>query len=69
MQVNGKDTEKTPEEEGAAEKQPEDSKVSVQLFDSPPMTFSVPGNVPWNDPKFPEVVAQEALDRFKESTV
>ena len=50
-------------------KQPGDTNVSVKLFDSPPMTFSVPGDIPWTDPKFSEVVAQEALDRYKESSV
>ncbi|XP_015208240.1 clusterin [Lepisosteus oculatus] len=48
---------------------PEDTNVSVQLFDSPPMTFTVPGDIPWNDPKFSEVVAQEALDRYKQNTI
>lgn len=51
------------------EKQPADTKVSVQLFDSPPMNFTVPGDIPWTDPKFSEVVAQEALDRYKETSV
>lgn len=57
------------EKTGEMETQPEDTKVSVQLFDSPPMNFTVPGDIPWTDPKFSEVVAQEALDRYKESTV
>ncbi|KAI1897528.1 hypothetical protein AGOR_G00084200 [Albula goreensis] len=48
---------------------PEDTKVSVELFDAPPMTFTVPGDIPWNDPKFSEVVAQEALDHYKQNTV
>ncbi|KPP65294.1 clusterin-like [Scleropages formosus] len=48
---------------------PGDTSVSVQLFDTPPMTFTVPGDIPWNDPKFSEVVAQEALDRYKQNTV
>ncbi|XP_040016161.1 clusterin [Gasterosteus aculeatus] len=48
---------------------PGETNVSVQLFDSPPLKFSVPGEIPWNDPKFSEVVAQEALDRYKESSV
>ncbi|KAM8846563.1 clusterin [Synchiropus picturatus] len=42
--------------------------VSLEIFDSP-MNISIPGNLPWNDPKFPEVVAQKALDRYKESSV
>ncbi|XP_036405725.1 clusterin [Megalops cyprinoides] len=46
-----------------------DTNVSVQLFDSPPMTFTVPGDIPWSDPKFSEVVAQEALDRYKQNTI
>ncbi|KAM8832115.1 clusterin [Spinachia spinachia] len=49
--------------------QPGGTYVSVQLFDSPPLRFSVPSDIPWNDPKFSEVVAQEALDRYKESSV
>ncbi|KAJ8396187.1 hypothetical protein AAFF_G00020540 [Aldrovandia affinis] len=49
--------------------QPEDTKVSVELFDAPPMTFTVPGDIPWSDPKFSEVVAQEALDRYKQNVV
>lgn len=66
LQVIGKDTE---EKTAGEEEQPEDTKVSVQLFDSPSMNFSVPGNIPWTDPKFSEVVAQEALDRYKETSV
>lgn len=51
------------------DEQPEDTKVSVELFDSPPMSFTVPGDIPWSDPKFSEIVAQEALDRYKQNTV
>ncbi|KAM6964804.1 clusterin [Aplochiton taeniatus] len=47
---------------------PGDTKVSVQLFDTPPMTFAVPGDIPWSDPKFSVVVAQEALERYKQSS-
>ncbi|KAL2082474.1 hypothetical protein ACEWY4_022292 [Coilia grayii] len=50
-------------------KEPGDTKVSVELFDAPPMTFTVPGDIPWGDPKFSEVVAQQALDRYKQTTV
>uniref|UniRef100_A0A8C1SX77 Clusterin n=1 Tax=Cyprinus carpio TaxID=7962 RepID=A0A8C1SX77_CYPCA len=46
-----------------------DTKVSVKLFDGPDMSFTVPGDIPWSDPKFSEVVAQEALDRYKQNTV
>lgn len=48
---------------------PGDTKVSVQLFDGPDMSFTVPGDIPWSDLKFSEVVAQEALDRYKQNTV
>lgn len=61
-----KDNEEKPAEE---EKQPGETNVSVQLFDSPPMNFTVPGDIPWTDPKFSEVVAQKALDRYKEVSV
>ncbi|TKS76315.1 Clusterin 51.5 kDa protein [Collichthys lucidus] len=61
-----KDTDEKPEGE---QKQPEETNVSVQLFDSPAMNFTVPGDIPWTDPKFSEVVAQEALDRYKEISV
>ncbi|GAA6214903.1 clusterin, partial [Lates japonicus] len=60
-----RDTEEKPGEE----QQSGETAVSVQLFDSPPMNFSVPGDIPWTDPKFSEVVAQEALDRYKETSV
>lgn len=46
-----------------------DTKVSVKLFDGPDMSFTVPGDIPWSDPKFSEVVAQGALDRYKQNTV
>ncbi|XP_035534661.1 clusterin [Morone saxatilis] len=61
-----RDTEEKPTGE---EKQPAETNVSVQLFDSPPMNLTVPGDIPWTDPKFSEVVAQEALDRYKEISV
>ncbi|XP_041109401.1 clusterin-like [Polyodon spathula] len=48
---------------------PGDTTVSVQLFDSPPMTFTVPGDIPWDDTKFSEVVAEEALERYKQNTI
>lgn len=66
LQVICKDMEGKPDEE---KKEPEETSVSVQLFDSPPMNISVPGDIPWTDPKFSEVVAQEALDRYKETTM
>ncbi|XP_040920933.1 clusterin [Toxotes jaculatrix] len=57
------------EEKPGEERQPGETNVSVQLFDSPAMNFTVPGDIPWTDPKFSEVVAQEALDRYKETSV
>lgn len=66
LQVICRDTE---EDQAGEEKQPGETNVSVQLFDSPPMNFSVPGDIPWSDPKFSEVVAQAALDRYKGNSV
>ncbi|XP_068609727.1 clusterin isoform X2 [Brachionichthys hirsutus] len=60
------ETEQNPAGE---EKPPADTSVSVQLFNSPTMSLSVPGDIPWTDPKFSEVVAQRALDRYKESSL
>lgn len=61
---------KEPEQDAASgDKQPGETSVSVQLFDSLPMNVTVPGDIPWSDPKFSEVVAQNALDRFKESSM
>lgn len=48
---------------------PADTRVSVKLFDGPDMIYTVPGDIPWSDPKFSEVVAQEALDRYKQNAV
>lgn len=45
---------------------PADTAVTVQLFDSPSMTFTVPGEISWDDPKFMEIVTQEALERYKQ---
>lgn len=56
-------------EEKTGDEKTGETNVSVQLFDSPAMNISVPGDIPWTDPKFSEVVAQEALERYKESSV
>ncbi|XP_017267217.1 clusterin [Kryptolebias marmoratus] len=53
----------------ANQKEAAGTKVSVQLFDSPAMNFTVPRDIPWTDPKFSQVLAQEALDRYKETSV
>lgn len=57
------------QEKKGEDTKPVETDVSVQLFNSPAMNFTVRGDVPWSDPKFPEVVAQEALDRYKETSV
>uniref|UniRef100_A0A3P9PLS2 Clusterin n=1 Tax=Poecilia reticulata TaxID=8081 RepID=A0A3P9PLS2_POERE len=46
-----------------------DTKVTVQLFDSPPMNVTVRGDIPWTDPKFSEELAQKALDRYKATSM
>ncbi|XP_053301082.1 clusterin [Pleuronectes platessa] len=63
--VIDRESEEKPDEE----KKPRETDVSLQLFDSPTMNISVSGDIPWTDPKFSEVVAQEALDRYKETAV
>ncbi|XP_048386868.1 clusterin [Stegostoma tigrinum] len=40
--------------------------VTVQIFDSPPLTFMVPEQN-WDDLKFSETLAQQALKHYKES--
>lgn len=49
--------------------QDQDTRVTVKLFDSAPMNFTVSGDIRWSDPKFSEVVAQAALDRYRENVV
>ncbi|XP_062267398.1 clusterin [Platichthys flesus] len=63
--VIDRESEEKPDEGG----KPRETDVSLQLFDSPTMNISVSGDIPWTDPKFSEVVAQEALDRYKETAV
>lgn len=48
---------------------PGDTNVSVKLFDEPEMNVTVRGDIPWTDPRFPELVAEEALDRYKQTSV
>ncbi|XP_041265841.1 clusterin [Onychostruthus taczanowskii] len=48
---------------------PPDTQVTVQLFDSEPLALTVPGDIPWDDPRFMESVAQQALQRFKENAM
>ncbi|NWR63805.1 CLUS protein, partial [Bucorvus abyssinicus] len=45
---------------------PPDTQVTVQLFDSEPVSLTVPGDISWNDPRFMEVVAEEALRHYKQ---
>lgn len=58
-----------PDDDSRTIVEPEDTRVTVKLFDSPPMNFTVSGDIPWSDPKFSEVVAQAALDRYRENAV
>lgn len=66
LQVTGREPEGEPDGEDNGRG---DTSVSVKLFDSPAMNITVPGDIPWTDPKFTEVVAQNALDRYKETSV
>lgn len=51
------------------EGEPSETSVTVNLFDSEPFTFTVPGHVRVEDPKFAELVADEALKRFKKEVI
>ncbi|KAJ7341393.1 hypothetical protein JRQ81_005441 [Phrynocephalus forsythii] len=44
---------------------PSDTQVTVQIFDSEPLTMTVPGDIPLDDPKFMETVAEQALREYK----
>jgi len=43
-----------------------ETKVEVNVLNSPPLIFSVPGELELKDPGFIQYVAQEALDKYKE---
>ncbi|NXY88615.1 CLUS protein, partial [Alcedo cyanopectus] len=45
---------------------PPDTQVTVQLFDSEPLSLTVPGDISWDDPGFMELVAQQALQHYKQ---
>ncbi|XP_028928253.1 clusterin isoform X2 [Ornithorhynchus anatinus] len=46
---------------------PSDTEVVVHIFDSDPISLTIPGEIPWNDPKFMEMVAEEALRQYKQN--
>ncbi|XP_058486274.1 clusterin-like protein 1 [Solea solea] len=43
-----------------------ETKVEVNILNSPPIVLSVPGQLELQDPAFIQYVAQEALDKYKE---
>ncbi|NXX75052.1 CLUS protein, partial [Urocolius indicus] len=43
-----------------------DTQVTVQLFDSEPLSLTVPGSISWDDPRFMETVAEQALQHYKQ---
>uniref|UniRef100_A0A3Q1FEP2 Clusterin n=1 Tax=Acanthochromis polyacanthus TaxID=80966 RepID=A0A3Q1FEP2_9TELE len=43
-----------------------ETKVEVNILNSPPLILSVPGELELQDPAFIQYVAQEALDKYKE---
>nr|AFN21430.1 clusterin preproprotein [Bufo gargarizans] len=49
--------------------EPSETTVTVNLFDSEPFTFTVPGNISIEDPKLAELIAEEALKRFKKEVI
>ncbi|XP_077187119.1 clusterin [Paroedura picta] len=48
---------------------PSDTEVTIRLFDSEPQHLTVPAKIPWEDPRFMEIVAEKALHRFKDNEV
>ncbi|KAM6462975.1 clusterin isoform 4-T4 [Liasis olivaceus] len=46
-----------------------DTHVTVQLFDSDPISLTVPGDVAWDDERFMDLVAREALRDYKGNEV
>ncbi|KFP29768.1 Clusterin, partial [Colius striatus] len=44
-----------------------DTQVTVQLFDSEPLSLTVPGSISWDDPRFMETVAEQALEHYKQN--
>ncbi|KAM9240316.1 LOW QUALITY PROTEIN: clusterin [Leptosomus discolor] len=48
---------------------PPDTQVTVQLFDSEPLSLTVPGDISWDDPRFMEMVAEQALRHYKQNSV
>uniref|UniRef100_A0A8C6WNE2 Clusterin n=1 Tax=Neogobius melanostomus TaxID=47308 RepID=A0A8C6WNE2_9GOBI len=44
----------------------QDTKVEVNILNSPTLQLSIPGELELHDPAFMEYVAQEALDKYKE---
>lgn len=43
-----------------------ETKVEVNILNSPPLVLSVPGELELQDPTFIEYVAQVALDKYKD---
>ncbi|TNM98378.1 clusterin-like protein 1 [Takifugu flavidus] len=54
---------KTQEEQNVSVNE---SKVEVEIFNSPPLIVSVPGDLEMHDPAFIQYVTQEALNNYKE---
>ncbi|KAM4552698.1 clusterin-like protein 1 [Odontesthes bonariensis] len=55
-----------PESRDEANMSDTETKVEVNVLNSPPLIFSVPGELELKDPGFIQYVAQEALDKYKE---
>ncbi|KAM6270351.1 LOW QUALITY PROTEIN: clusterin [Spheniscus humboldti] len=47
---------------------PPDTQVTVQLFDSEPLSLTVP-DISWEDPRFMEIVAEQALQHYKQNAM
>ncbi|MBN3292230.1 CLUS protein, partial [Polypterus senegalus] len=49
--------------------EPGDTTVTTKFFDLPEMTFTVPKDIPWDDPKFSEIIAKEAVEYYKKNVL
>uniref|UniRef100_UPI0035901D79 clusterin-like isoform X2 n=1 Tax=Myxine glutinosa TaxID=7769 RepID=UPI0035901D79 len=42
-----------------------DTEVTVNVLNSPDLVFTLPGELEWNDPKFAEILAARALEKYR----
>lgn len=55
-----------PESHGEQNEAVQETKVEVNILNSPPLILTVPSELELQDPAFIQYVAQEALQKYKE---